>query len=57
MYLFGGAVAMVAVAVSPGLVAQGGQGSGTSAAKSAAAGKTSSSKWTVPRTPWGDPDL
>jgi hypothetical protein len=59
MYVFAGAVAMVAVAVSPRLAAQGGQGtsSGASATKSAAPAKTSSSKWTVPRTPWGDPDL
>ena len=44
------------------LTAVGGSGwqgtsSGASATKSAAPAKTSSGKWTVPRTPWGDPDL
>lgn len=56
--VFSGAVGLIAMAVTPLLAAQSSQGtsSGSSGTKSAAA-KTSSSKWTVPRTPWGDPDL
>src|SRR6476659_125006 len=59
MYVFAGALALAATTISPSLAAQsqGTSSAGASATKSVTAAKVSSTRWTVPRTPWGDPDL